>query len=179
MSGAVFEIFDFSTATAWERLIRGLEERLRQWGAQHSRTGSEGVRTCELLYNDRSYRLTRSQAGDDRDASAFLLGRAEAADEAGSGSEHEALAAWLGLRSFLVLAPSTRRKVSRNEAGLLLSALSLAAAAAQCALPTLVTVGERWKREYWGRSTAGGSVHRAHHTAGEWRASMEKRRCGR
>lgn len=54
-------------------------------------------------------------------------------------------------------APSARR-VSKNEASMLLSAVSVAANSAQCVLPCFVAVDEGSKQLYWGRTCYGSVV---------------------
>ena len=149
----MFDIEDFSLATPYERFVRSLEERCREWGLDRGGLGRRSFESCELLYAERSFQLRAHSAQPGCAAPEpplYLPGRGgeEEADQ-------EGLSTWLGLHSFLLLAPSTARKVSRHEAGLLLSALTLAAAAAQVCLPLLVKVGEPRKRELWGRSSTG------------------------
>ena len=156
-SADVFEIEDWSCATSYERFIRSLEERCREWGLDRGGNGRLSGESCELSFNERSFRLRYFSSQPDRpatEAALYLPGRGGEEEE-----EQEGLWTWLGLRSFLLLAPSAARKVSRHEAGLLLSALSLASAAAQCCFPLLVKVGEPRKRELWGRSSTGSRAH--------------------
>ena len=169
----VFEIEDFSTATAWERLVVQLELRCVEWGIDRGRLGRGGrqQQRCELLHLDRSYQLrwtyhSAAPVGQPAEPALFLpsKGEGQEIESQMDGEEEEGadalLCGWLGVRSFLLLCPSSAsRKVSRHEASLLLSALSVAAAAAQCAVPLLVSVGERWKKEYWGITTAQSTTH--------------------
>ena len=188
----VFEIEDFSTATAWERFVGQVELRCVEWGIDRGRLGRGRQQRCELLHSERSYTLAYHSAAPAQQtpqAALFLPCKGEgeevdgAAEDAGDGRGGGAgegagdgvaalLSAWLGVRSYVLLSPSfVTRKVSRHEATTLLSALSLAATAAQCALPLLVTVGERWKMEYWGITTAQSAEHPRHLLSAALRAA--------
>ena len=179
----VFEIDDFSLATGWERLVRQLEGRLLAWALDRERLPAAGLRvSCELLHRDRSFTLTAQTAATHSEPqsasssgplscppaavspSLYLPSRSDAVRSSSSSLSVDP-SRWLGLRSFLLLSPSTSRRVSRNDAASLLSALSVAAAACQCLLPLLVTVGHSRRGELWGRTVTGSDGHRQRESA--------------
>ena len=150
----VFEIEDFSMATGWERLIRQVEERMVEWRVDHGKMGrrktgvddsreerkrneeqqeeavTDNEMRCELHYSSKTYSLTCRLAATATDSNAAYLPTAPS--KPFSPASLPPLSLYLGLPSYLILAPFPPRRVSRNESALLLSTLTLAASAVAC-----------------------------------------------
>ena len=174
----VFEIEDFSMATAWERLIRQVEERMVEWRVDHGKMGrkravggggeekkeqeaaEDGERRCELHYNSRTFtlrcRLPTTAAGATADTSSYSY-LPTAPTTPFSPASLPSLSLYLGLPSYLLLSPSPPRRVSRNESALLLSTLTLAASAVSCSLPLLAPFGAPHQHQFQGRTAVGES----------------------
>uniref|UniRef100_H2YME1 Rab3 GTPase-activating protein catalytic subunit n=1 Tax=Ciona savignyi TaxID=51511 RepID=H2YME1_CIOSA len=180
----VFEINDFTNATDWERFSAKIEEIIGVWHlnsyakitplcviTDEMKNGTWETRTAEICFTDVPFTLTFYKLKE-RETEHDDLYQEENEDgvqfpsyfddmmnpNTDFPSRAHCLARWYGLRSFLVLSPSSGNEsiLSESKCNLLQSSTSVALNNSSCDIPFFIQILEGWRRVFSGHATAGG-----------------------
>jgi Rab3 GTPase-activating protein catalytic subunit len=173
----VFEIFDYTQASPWEKLISKVEEAVRGWESAWALRCSPGgdsenrmqpIMQTSLEHNKRFYRLsyhppppaipvnvrsaTPPSGSGTRTSSAEFDRPCLTKLHAELSSDRHKLHHWFGVDAFLLLCPAVAEYYNGDlsEAMLLLSSLAIASHNTKSIMPVFVSVHQRWRESFLG-----------------------------
>ncbi|KZC08463.1 Rab3 GTPase-activating protein catalytic subunit [Dufourea novaeangliae] len=172
---------DFTTASEWEVFIARLEEIMHEWKLTSTKIGrclksgdfvncqwnenSEKLHFADSEFTLKHFKLKLENGDidsplDENEEEKVQCHRDvinTSNDFARMDENHLEIACYYGIREFLVLQSTKRESVTdETKIKILLSSLTIAAANANCDIPTLVQVQESWQKMYLGTSIGKG-----------------------